>query len=152
MRRFSFAQMGTADHTLLFAGGSIPTEEDLLGGWQLAAIATSNQLTGVARLQFDRTAGSHLTSVCDTSATGQDLLLPHFVTEHFQGDAFPTLQNEIRNIDGEYFLGRWTTDISGPYAKLLLAGSPGLFHIEKLKGAPRRFTMFYVLRRTPMAA
>jgi hypothetical protein len=28
-------------------------------------------------------------------------------------------------------------------------GSPGLFHVEKLKGAPRRFTMYYVLRRTP---
>jgi hypothetical protein len=148
MRRFSFAQMGTADHTMLVAGGSIPTEADLLGAWQLDAIATSNQLTGVARLQFDRSAGSHLKSVCDTSATGQDLLVPHFVTEHFQGDAFPTLQNEIRNIDGDYLLGRWTTDISGPYAKLLLGGSQGLFHVEKLKGAPRRFTMYYVLRRT----
>ena len=148
MRRFSFAQMGSADHAMLFAGGSIPAAEDMLGEWQLDAIATSNQLTKVARVQFERTAGSRLNSVCDTSATDQSLIVPDFVAKHFQGDVSPALQDEIRKIDGEYLLGRWTTEIGGPYAKLLLAGSQGLFWVEKRKGAPRRFTMHYVLRRS----
>ena len=147
MRRYTFAQMGTADHTMLLGGGSIPTEEDMLGAWQLDAIANSNQLTSVARLQFDRGAEGRLHSVCDTTAVRQDLVLPAFVAEHFQGDAFPALQAEIRKVDGEYLVGRWSTDLSGPYAKLLVAGSPGLFHVEKPRGGPRRFTLYYVLRR-----
>jgi hypothetical protein len=148
MRRFSFAQMGKADHAMLVAGGSTPAGEDLLGAWQLDTIATSNQLTRVARVQFERTGGLHPNGECDTSAAGPDLIVPEFVTKHFHGDVFPELQNEIRKIDGEYVLGRWTTDISGPYAKLLLAGSQRLFWAEKQKGAPRRFTMYYVLRRS----
>lgn len=147
LRRYTFAQMGTADHTLLFAGGSIPTEDDMLGTWRLDAIATSNQTTAVARLQFDRTADGRLRSVCDTSPISHDLLLPTFVSEHFQGDAFATLQKEIRTIDREYMVGRWTTDIRGPYAKMLIAGSPGLFHAEKSKGGARRFSIYYVLTR-----
>lgn len=148
MRRFSFAQMGTADHASLFDGGSIPAEEDVIGAWQLEAIATSNHLNRIARVQFQRAGGSSWTSVCDTTAGGPDRILPDFVTGHFQGDTFATLQKEIRKIDSEYLLGRWTTDISGPYAKLLRAGAPALFWVEKQKGAPRRFTMYYVLRRS----
>lgn len=149
MRRFTFAEMGTTDHTVLLAGGSTPADDDLLGAWQLEAIATSNHLTRVARLQVSRTAGGDLHAVCDTSATGQDLLLPHFVSEHFQGDAFAALRDELRKVDDEYLVGRWTTDIRGLYAKLLRAGSPGLFHVEKLERMPRRFSMSYVLRRVP---
>lgn len=147
MRRYTFEQMGTADHTLLFAGGAIPTEDDMLGAWRLDAIANSNQATAVARLQFDRTADGQLRSVCDTSAISHNLLLPAFVSEHFQGDAFAALQHEIRRIDREYVVGRWTTDIRGPYAKMLVAGSPGLFHAEKPKVGPRRFSLYYVLTR-----
>lgn len=147
IRRFTFRQMGTKDHTLLFAGGSIPTEDDMLGAWRLDAIATSNQATAVARVQFARTADGRLQSVCDTSAHSHNLLLPAFVSEHFQGDGFALLQTEIRKVDADYTVGRWTTDIRGPYAKMLLAGSPGLFYVEKPKGGPRRFSLYYVLTR-----
>ena len=119
----------------------------MLGAWRLEAIGTSNQPTTLARLEFDRAADGRLRSACDTSAIGHDLLLPAFVSEHFQGDAFPTLQNEIRKVDHDYAVGRWTTDIKGPYAKMLLAGSPGLFHVEKPKGGRRRFSFYYVLTR-----
>jgi hypothetical protein len=43
-------------------------------------------------------------------------------------------------------VGRWTTDIRGPFAKLLFSGSLGLFHGDEAK-SPRRFTMNYVLVR-----
>jgi hypothetical protein len=113
MRRFSFAQMGTADHAMLFAGGSIPTEEDLLGAWQLDAIATSNQLTGVARLQFDRTAESSSEKRVRHERHRQDLLLPHFVTEHFQERRSPRCKTRSGKSTVSTILGRWTTDIAG---------------------------------------
>ena len=148
MRRFAFAQMGTADHARLFSGGSVPSEDDMIGTWRLDAIATSNQPTSVARLQFDRTSDGRLRSASDTSASDHSLLLPGFVSEHFEGDAFKKLQSEIRKVDRTYMVGVWTTRITGPYAKMLLAGSPGLFHVDKSKGRPRQFRFQYILTRT----
>lgn len=149
MRRFTFAQMGTRDHGLLFAGGSRPSEEDLLGPWRLEAIATSDQLVDMARLQVERGAGGRLRSVVDASATGHDRPLPPFVADHFQKNACPTLLRETRRVDHEYLLGRWTTGITGPFARLQLAGAPGLFHAEKGTSGPRRFTLYYALRKLP---
>lgn len=148
MRRFTFAQMGTADHAALFEGGSAIAEDDLMGSWQIDAIATSNHLVRVAQLEVTRTVAGQVSGVCDSTAGGQNVILPTFVAEHFQGDVFSSLRAEARRVDAEYIVGRWTTDIAGPYAKLLLGGSAGLFHVERRKGARRRFTMHYVLRRT----
>ena len=82
----------------------------------------------------------------------QGLLLPKFVSEHFQTERFPTLQSELRTVDRHYLVGKWTTDIRGPYAKFLLAGSPGLFHREKGPGRAPRFALYYLLTRMPLGA
>lgn len=147
MRRFAFAQMGTADHSQLFSGGTAPTEDDMMGTWQLDAIATSNQPTSVARVTFDRTAEGRLRSASDSTASDHNLVLPKFVSEHFDGEIFGNLQNEIRKIDSTFMVGRWTTGITGPFAKMLLAGSPGLFHVRKGRDRPRRFDFYYLLTR-----
>ena len=52
-----------------------------------------------------------------------------------------------RVVDATYIVGRWPTDIRGPFAKLLFSGSLGLFHGDEERHA-RRFTMYYVLVRT----
>jgi hypothetical protein len=147
MRRFAFAQMGTVDHAHLFSGGSPPTEDDMIGTWRLDAIATSNQPTSVARVQFHRTGDGRLRSVADTSGSDSRLLMPAFVSEHFEGEAFKKLQREIRKVDRTYMVGTWTTSITGPYAKMLLAGSSGLFHVKKAKGRPSQFRFHYILTR-----
>jgi hypothetical protein len=148
MRRFAFAQMGPADHARLFAGGAVPVEDDMIGTWRLEAIATSNQPTPVARLTFDRSPDGRLRSTSDTSAYDHNLLLPTFVSDHFEGDVFTALQGELRTVDRTYMVGVWTTRITGPYAKMLVAGSPGLFHADKAKGRARQFRFLYILTRT----
>lgn len=148
MRRFAFAQMGPVDHARLHAEGSEPTEDDMIGSWRLDAIATSNQPTPVARLQFATSSDGRVRGVADTSAVDHSLLIPRFVSEHFEGDAFKKLQREIRKVDRSYMVGVWTTRITGPYAKMLLAGSPGLFHVERSKGRARHFRFLYILTRT----
>jgi len=152
LRRYPFAQMGIDDHDLLFAGVSPPTEEDLLGTWRLDALYYSNQPVRIARIRFDRSANGQLQIDCDTSSSWQGLLLPKFVSEHFQTERFPTLQSELRTVDRHYLVGKWTTDIRGPYAKFLLAGSPGLFHREKGPGRAPRFALYYLLTRMPLGA
>jgi hypothetical protein len=144
-RRFTFAQMGTADHELLFSGGRTPTEEDLSGSWRLDAIATSNQATTIGSLRISRDRSGTLQAAF-TVSPNPDHILPDFVSEHFTGDRYSTLKKESRVVDATYIVGRWTTDIRGPFAKLLFSGSLGLFHGDEAK-SPRRFTMNYVLVR-----
>jgi hypothetical protein len=148
LRRYPFAQMGIDDHDLLFGRGSTPEEKDLLGTWRVDALYYSNQPVEIGRLRFDRSPTGKLQLVCDASGSEQGLLLPKFVAEHFQDGRIPALRKELRTVDGQYLVGKWTTDIRGPYAKFLLAGSPGLFHPEKRKGRATRFTLYYLLTRT----
>ena len=148
LRRYPFAQMGIDDHTLLYARGSTPAEKDLVGSWSLEALYHSNQPVGIGRVRFDRSPNGKLQVDCDPSGSQQGLLLPKFVGEHFQTGRIPTLRKELRTVDDQYLVGKWTTDIRGPYAKFLLAGSPGLFHPEKRTGRATRFTLYYLLTRT----
>jgi hypothetical protein len=152
LRRYPFAQMGIDDHDLLFRGRSAPADDVLLGAWRLDALYYSNQPAQIARLRFDRSAKGSLQVECDTSTSRQGLLLPKFVSEHFQTDRLKTLRKELRTVDGDYVVGKWTTDIRGAYAKFLLAGSPGLFHPEKSGGRARRFSLYYLLTRLPTGA
>ena len=152
LRRYPFAQMGIDDHDLLFAGGSTPTEEDLLGTWRLDALYYSNQPVRIAQIRFDRSANGKLQIDCDTSSSSRGFLLPKFVSEHFQTEHLPTLRSELRTVDRQYLVGKWTTDLRGAYAKFLLAGSPGLFHPEKGAGRARRFALYYLLTRIPPGA
>jgi hypothetical protein len=148
MRRFPFAQMGTVDHSHLFDAGAPPTEDDLLGTWHLEAVATSNRPTSLAEVTFARSPEGRLRSASRSTPNGSSLLLPRFVSEHFEGEALATFQTELRQVDRTYMVGRWTTTITGPYAKMLITGAPGLFHVQKAKGRPRQFGFYYVLTRS----
>jgi hypothetical protein len=146
LRRYPFSQMGIDDYDL-FAAGSPPTDIDLVGTWRLDALYYSNQPVHIAQLRFDRAADGQLHIDCDTSNGRHGLLLPKFVSEHFQTGALPALRKEMRAVDAQYVVGKWTTDIRGPYAKFLLAGAPGLFHREKGTGRTPRFSLYYLLTR-----
>jgi hypothetical protein len=144
-RRFTFAQMGTLDHERLFEGGRAPAEDDLAGTWRLDVIATSNHATTIGSLRVSRNRAGALQAAF-TASPNPDHVIPDFVSEHFTGDRYPTLKKECRLVDPTCIVGRWTTDIRGPFAKLLFSGSLGLFHGDEAKSA-RRFMMHYVLRR-----
>jgi hypothetical protein len=144
-RRFTFAQMGTVDHEQLFTGGSVPTEDDVVGVWRLDAIATSNHPTTVGSLRVARNGAGALQATFSASPN-PDHMLPDFVSEHFSGECDSTLSRECRVVDATYVVGRWTTDIRGPFAKLLLSGALGIFHGDETNRGGT-FTMYYVLVR-----
>ena len=147
LRRYPFAQMGIDDHDLLFDEGSVPKEDDLLGTWRLDVLYYSNQPVRIAALRFDRSAKGALQINCDTSSISHGFLLPKVVSEHFQTENLSKLRKELRTVDRQYLVGKWTTGLTGAYAKFLLAGSPGLFHPEQGAGHGRRFSLYYLLTR-----
>jgi hypothetical protein len=75
------------------------------------------------------------------------VVLPPFVVEHFTREDAGSLASDLRLLDEQTVLGRWTTGIRGPYARLLVSGSLGVFHTERTKGIGRRFTMHYFLSK-----
>jgi hypothetical protein len=134
------------DHTVLTAGAAPPPRESLDGAWRLDAIATSNHPLRVADVSFERQPDGRIQSRCSPVA-GLPVLLPAFAIEHFTREDAGGLAGDLRQIDERTLLGTWTTAIRGPYARLLLGGSLGLFHAERTRGIGRRFTMRYILGR-----
>jgi len=51
-RVHSFDQMTVDDHAALYAGGSVPTAQDVQGEWRMDCISNANHATGVAYLSF----------------------------------------------------------------------------------------------------
>lgn len=151
LRQYPFSRMGIDDHQSLSASGSIPSEGDLVGTWRLDALFYANKPVQIAELRFDRNTNGQLQLDCDTSKGSQQFVLPKFVSEHFQTEHIPELIQELRSVDRQYLVGKWTTDIKGAYARFLLAGSPGLFHAEKGAGRTRRFALYYLLTREPQS-
>jgi hypothetical protein len=145
MRRYGYGQMGVADHVLLSGMGSAPTSGALEGTWKIDAIATSNHATPIGTLSCSASGGD-VTAEC-RAVENPSILVPEFVLDHFNGNASAFLP-ELRSIDDQTMVGKWTTDIKGVYARLLLGGSRGLFHAERGKGVGRKFSMYYVLTRT----
>ena len=139
MRRYSFAELGARDHQILFQQGARVASDSLKGSWRLSVIATSNHATPVGEVTFARSGGK--TTVRCEPVHKSDVLIPSFVVDHFNSDAAP-LEKELRSVDAQMMIGRWTADIGPLYARFLK--SPGLFHRETERGK-KRFILRYVL-------
>jgi hypothetical protein len=148
MRRYTFAEMGVKDHEVLFGTAAIPAADSLAGSWDLAAIDTSNHAVNVARVSFDRSPDGRLESRCEAGIATRAPLVPTFVYDHFRSQDVTGFESELKTIDDRMIIGKWTTEIRGPYAKLLRVGTQGLFYPEQEKASNRRFTLYYMLTRT----
>jgi hypothetical protein len=145
-RRYGFAYLGVRDHGILAAAGAQPTPEALEGTWRMDAIATSNLPLPVADVTFARTSDGRLESRC-TARAGTPVVVPPVLVEHFTRADASSLTAELRRVDDRMMLGTWTTPLRGAYARLLLGGSLGLFHVERKKGLGRTFRSYYALAR-----
>ena len=141
MRRYSFAQLGERDHQVLFQKGARVAADSLKGRWRLSVIATSNHATPVGEITFARSGGT--TAVRCEPVIKPEVLVPSFVTDHFNMDAATSLEKELRSVDARTIVGRWSADIGPLYARFLSA-SPGLFHRETERGK-KRYILKYVL-------
>jgi hypothetical protein len=140
MRGYTFAQLGVRDHRLLFRDGKASSGSALRGTWRVDAITTANLPIPIATLSVEK-EGTRCEPLPDPATP-----IPPFILDHFRAEG---LESELRVVDDRLAVGKWTTDLRGSYAKLLLVGSPGLFHAGRDQGkGRRRFTMHYSLSRS----
>jgi hypothetical protein len=145
MRRYTFGQMGVEDHQQVFKLGTAPSQEDLAGSWRLDVVGYSTQIAAMANVTFAR-RGARLESRCELTDDGRGLL-PGLVADHFNSDDFKGARTEMRRADDGLIVGKWVTDLKGPYALLVRTGSLRMFRVEKDKRGSRRYALHYMLTR-----
>lgn len=145
IRRYGVAQAGVDDHAKLMGVASVPTRRQLLGTWRMD-IVHALQSRGVAHLTFSAGSAGRIESRLELTDDGRGVL-PPAMTHHFTSADFTSAAKEARRVDDDLLVGRWVTDLEGPFAKLAMAGSVRLFRPEKTARGRRRFALHYLLSR-----
>ncbi|MBI4874861.1 MAG: GMC family oxidoreductase [Acidobacteria bacterium] len=142
-RTYRLTGMTAADHRELFAGGAVPSREDLAGTWRMDAISSANQLQALAFLEFDPKPDGRLESRYQLAGLMEGLLTPRFLRDHFELHDFTPFHDEIRKLDGGTLVGKYVAQLPEAFSPLGPVGSLGLLHFEP----ERRFGFYYVLTR-----
>lgn len=145
LRRYGLAQAGVDDHDALMDRARPAAPDHLEGRWRMD-IVHSQQDIGVAHLTFAARGDSHVRSGFEPGKASPHVLPPG-MAEHFSSPAFVTAPTELRQLTDDVLAGRWETDLTGAYARLVLSGALPLFRQTRDAGGRKRFTMRYLLRR-----
>jgi hypothetical protein len=148
MRRYTFAEMGVKDHEVLFgtARSRRQTRWRACGAW----LRSTPRITPWrGPVSIDRSPEGRLESRCEAAIASRLRWCPRLSTIT-SGARTSRVESELRTIDDRMIISKWTTDIRGPYAKLLRVGTQGLFYPEQEKGSNRRFTLYTCSRAQPI--
>ena len=145
IRRYGYAQAGIDDHAAMMRTATEPTRRQLSGSWRMDVVH-AQQTRGVATLTFSAGARGPIASRLEVTDAGRGLL-PPAVIRHFSSDDFTSAAREARYVDDDLLVGKWVTDLEGPFARLVIAGSVRLFRPEKTRAGKRRFALHYLLTR-----
>ena len=145
IRRYGYAQAGVDDHAAMMRTATEPTRQQLLGTWRMDVVH-AQQSRGVAHLTFSGGSRGPVESRLEVTDAGRGLL-PPAVIRHFTSANFTSSAREARRVEDDLLVGKWVTDLEGPFARLAIAGSVRLFRPEKTRAGKRRFALHYLLSR-----
>ena len=148
-RKYAFSHMTVADHNMLFAAGSVPSQQDLAGVWQMDVISNNNRLSSAAYLAFDPKPDGRLESRYQLMGLIEGLVIPSFTQDHFQLNDFTPFHDEIRKIDDKLMIGKYVTGILPDLSSLFNGANLGILH--SIPGS-REFGFYYTLSRTGLKA
>jgi cholesterol oxidase len=147
VRRYGFGQMSVLDHQKLYAAGSVPAAQDLEGLWRMDAIANANHAAGIAWLRFESKPDGRLEVRSQFLNGVEGLIMPNFLTDHFQLHNFTPFHDEIRKVDGDLLVGRHVTELPTGLSRLVPAGTLGLLQAEPAAEGRTRLGFYYQLTR-----
>lgn len=147
-RVYDLNNMTVADHDLLYQRSPAPTAPQLNGLWEMRAIAKSNDTGVVAYLKFDLKPDGRLEARYRFLGLIEGLVEPVLGQDHFQLNDFTPFHDEIRWVDADFMVGRYTTASPPGLSDLFGPNSLGLFHLEKSSGGTDQFSFLYTLTRS----
>ena len=147
LRGYGLDQMSADDHRLLYETGRTPSPEELEGSWRMDAVANANLASAIAYLRFERKPDGRLESRYRLLGLLEGLVMPSFVSNHFQLHDFTPFHDEIRLLDRDFLIGRWVMDLSASAGRLLPATSAGLLHTVETEDGRQQLGFFYILTR-----
>ncbi|BCS30852.1 hypothetical protein TBR22_A00520 [Luteitalea sp. TBR-22] len=145
LRRYGFGQAGVDDHEALVRRATAVSRRHLLGRWRMDLVH-GRQSVGVAHLTCSSSTRGPVESRLEPTDAGRGVLPPALV-DHLTGPDLVAAAPELRRLDDDLLLGTWVTDLTGPYARLVLGGSLPLFRPTKDARGRRRFALHYMLTR-----
>ena len=147
-RVYGLSNMTVADHDLLYQRSPAPTAQQLNGLWEMQVIANASDTGVVAYLKFDLKPDGRLEARYRFLGLIEGLVEPVLGHDHFQLNDFTSFHDEIRYVDKEFLVGRYTTASPPGLSDLFGPNSLGLFHLEKSSGGTDQFSFLYTLTRS----
>jgi len=147
LRGYGFDQMSADDHRLLYEAGRVPSAAEVEGVWRMDAVANANHASALAHLQFNRKPDGRIESRYQLLGLLEGLVMPNFVSSHFQLHDFTPFHDEIRLLDPDFLIGRWVMDLPAGIGQMLPATSAGLLHTVQAEDGRKQFGFFYILTR-----
>ena len=74
-------------------------------------VSNNNHAGGVAYLEFELKPDGRLASRYHLMGLFEGLVLPSFTQDHFQLNDFTPFHDEIRQVDGDFLVGKYITGI-----------------------------------------
>lgn len=145
-RVYRFSDMTVDDHRALYAAASVPAKEQLHGVWRMDVISNANHLGRVAYLQLDHKPDGRLESRYQVLGLMEGLVVPAFVSTHFELHDFTPFHDEVRAVSEDYMVGKWVTTLPAGGPPPVIA-SVGLLHTEEDAGGRARVGFYYTLSR-----
>ncbi|HUY12782.1 MAG TPA: GMC family oxidoreductase [Terriglobia bacterium] len=148
VRQYTFDQMTVDDHATLYAGGSVPSKQDLQGVWRMDVVSNANHAGSVAYLRFDLKPDGRLQASYELMGLIEGLVLPSFVQDHFQLNDFTPFHDEIRKVSNGFMVGKYVTGLPGGLPPALGGKSLGILHGDQ----NGQFGFCYMISRTDQKA
>ena len=142
-RTYGFHQMSVADHASLYANATVPTPAELEGVWRMDAVSNANHAGGVALLQFSNKPDGRLEARYQLMGLLEGLVIPSFLSDHFQLRDFTPFHDEIRKVSDDLLIGKYLGPLPPGFQASSVTPSLGIIHTEE----NGQFGFYYLLTR-----
>jgi len=147
-RIYGLDNMTASDHNQLYQRSPAPTAPQLAGLWEMHTVANANDTGAVAYLKFDVKPDGRLEARYRFLGLNRGLVEPVSRSGSLPAHDFTPFHDEIRYVDQNFMVGKYTTASPPGLSNLFGPESLGLFHLEKASGGTPQFSFYYTAVRS----
>jgi hypothetical protein len=149
-RTYGLDNATVADHQRFYREASVPGKEQLNGIWEMRLVSNAVNTGTVAYLKFDLKPDGRLEARYQLLGLLEGLSEAVFGREHFQLNDFTPFHDEIRYVNRDLMVGRYTTALQPGLLNIFGPGSLGVVQVEDGGDGTPQFSFFYTLRRSSL--